>query len=136
MLPQGVRAKYLKQLPPEFTDVKDSEVQGEASRWVAAGHGRLGNSRCRALQVPHSTCRFMSVGASAVPLGYFKRSTYTLHRYEPAPRETEADRANDRRSLQRRLDQRLFMLVKPKGGGWALMQRGGQGAGRRRLHLA
>ncbi len=37
MLLQGVRAKYLKQLPPEFTDVKDSEVQGEASRCVPAG---------------------------------------------------------------------------------------------------
>ena len=44
--------------------------------------------------------------------------------YVPAPRETEADRANDRRSLKRRLDQRLFMLVKPKGGSWALMQQG------------
>ena len=36
-------------------------------------------------------------------------------RYEPAPRITEADTSNDRQSLKRRLDQRLFMLVRPHG---------------------
>ncbi|KAL4856353.1 39S ribosomal protein L46 [Chlorella vulgaris] len=51
-------------------------------------------------------------------------------RYEPAPRITEADKTNDRRSLKRRLDQRLFMLVRPKGGGggaaWTLPQQENQ----------
>lgn len=46
----------------------------------------------------------------------------TAPRYEPGSRLTEADAANDRRSLKRRLDQRLFMLVRPKGGAWALPQ--------------
>ncbi|KAL4419359.1 hypothetical protein ABPG77_001586 [Micractinium sp. CCAP 211/92] len=46
--------------------------------------------------------------------------------YEPAPRITEADKANDRRSLKRRLDQRLFMLVRPKGGAWSLPQQENQ----------
>ncbi|GAB4813991.1 hypothetical protein N2152v2_001037 [Parachlorella kessleri] len=36
-------------------------------------------------------------------------------RWEPAPLETEADRAGDRRSLRRRLDQRIFLLVRPAG---------------------
>lgn len=72
---QSVRAKYMKQLPSEFIDAKESEL--------ADGAGP---------------------------------------RYEPAPRVTEADRANDRRSLKRRLDQRLFMLVRPKGGTWSLPQ--------------
>lgn len=31
--------------------------------------------------------------------------------YEPAPRITEADKANDRRSLQRALDRRLYLLL-------------------------
>ncbi len=32
-------------------------------------------------------------------------------RYEPAPRRTEADESGDVRSLERALDQRLFMVV-------------------------
>lgn len=36
-------------------------------------------------------------------------------RWQPAPRETEADIAMDTRSLRRKLDQRLFLLVKEKG---------------------
>lgn len=36
-------------------------------------------------------------------------------RWQPAPRETEADIAMDTRSLRRKLDQRLFLLVKGKG---------------------
>jgi large subunit ribosomal protein L46 len=44
-------------------------------------------------------------------------------RWAPAPRETAADAAGDRASLRRRLDQRLFMLVRGGsggggGGGW------------------
>ncbi len=42
-------------------------------------------------------------------------------RWTPAPRETEADDANDRRSLRRKLDHRLFFMVRPKGSadaGW------------------
>lgn len=34
---QSMHAKYLKQLPPEFTDQKQSETLGEESRCVAAG---------------------------------------------------------------------------------------------------
>jgi len=36
--------------------------------------------------------------------------------YVPAPRETEADRTNDRRSLRRKLDQWLFLIVQRKLG--------------------
>ena len=35
--------------------------------------------------------------------------------WQPAPRETEADVAMDTKSLRRRLDQRLFLLVRTKG---------------------
>ena len=35
-----------------------------------------------------------------------------LQSFKPGPRETEADRRGDRRSLQRRLDQVLYLLVK------------------------
>ena len=38
-----------------------------------------------------------------------------LNRWQPAPRETEADAANDIQSVRRKLDQRLFLLVKSKG---------------------
>lgn len=38
------------------------------------------------------------------------------NRWEPAPLESEADRGGDVRSLKRRLDQRVFMLVRRKGG--------------------
>lgn len=38
-----------------------------------------------------------------------------LRRWQPAPRETEADVAMDTQSLRRKLDQRLFLLVKRKG---------------------
>ncbi|KAL4440471.1 hypothetical protein ABPG75_003472 [Micractinium tetrahymenae] len=76
---QAVRAKYMKQLPSEFINAKESELTDEAGP-----------------------------------------------KYEPAPRITEADKANDRRSLKRRLDQRLFMLVRPKGGSWSLPQQENQ----------
>ena len=35
-----------------------------------------------------------------------------LQSFKPGPRETEADRRGDRQSLQRRLDQVLYLLVK------------------------
>jgi len=35
-----------------------------------------------------------------------------LQAFKPLPRETEADRNDDRRSLNRRLDQMLYLLVK------------------------
>lgn len=38
-----------------------------------------------------------------------------VRRWQPAPRETEADLAMDTKSLRRKLDQRLFLLVKDKG---------------------
>lgn len=46
-------------------------------------------------------------------------------RWQPAPRVTEADTAGDRRSLRRRLDQFLFLLVRPRGqadASWTLPQ--------------
>ncbi len=39
-----------------------------------------------------------------------------------ATRTTAADRANDVRSLSRRLDARLFLLVKRAGGGWGFLE--------------
>lgn len=36
-------------------------------------------------------------------------------RWQPAPRVTEADRTNDTKSLQRRLDRRLFLMLQKKG---------------------
>jgi len=36
-------------------------------------------------------------------------------RYEPAPRWTSADETGDVHSLERALDQRLFMLVRAAG---------------------
>ncbi|KDD73767.1 hypothetical protein H632_c1854p1 [Helicosporidium sp. ATCC 50920] len=39
-----------------------------------------------------------------------------LNVWKAQPRTTPADVSNDRRSLRRRLDQRLFMLVRPRGG--------------------
>mmetsp|Transcript_6214 Transcript_6214/g.22879 ORF Transcript_6214/g.22879 Transcript_6214/m.22879 type:complete len:325 (+) Transcript_6214:130-1104(+) len=41
--------------------------------------------------------------------------------YEAASRETEADVANDHKSLNRKLDQRLFLLVKEKGKDWGFL---------------
>ena len=38
-----------------------------------------------------------------------------LRRWQPAPRETEADLAMDTQSVRRKLDQRLFLLVKANG---------------------
>ena len=35
--------------------------------------------------------------------------------WEPAPRVTEADHRNDTKSLERKLDRRLFLLVNSKG---------------------
>lgn len=164
---QSVRAKYMKQLPPEFTDVKESEVQGEASKWVllaaaccplvmgvaaqAAARAGIrsgqvqGNAR-RVVAVLSSVpveqgclvamqCRawaWMCGATSCLCSAHFSLPALHSLRYEPALRETEADRTNDRRSLQRRLDQRLFMLVKPKGGSWSLMQRGARGGGHSR----
>jgi hypothetical protein len=39
-----------------------------------------------------------------------------------AARTTAADRSNDVRSLNRRLDSRLFLLVKRAGGGWGFLE--------------
>ena len=39
-------------------------------------------------------------------------------RWQPAPLETAADRAGDRKTTKRRLDQRIFMLIKKKNGTW------------------
>ena len=35
--------------------------------------------------------------------------------WQPAPRVTEADHSNDTKSLERKLDRRLFLLLKRKG---------------------
>lgn len=42
--------------------------------------------------------------------------------WEAAARTTAADRANDVRSLNRRLDSRLFLLVKRAGGAWGFLE--------------
>jgi large subunit ribosomal protein L46 len=39
-------------------------------------------------------------------------------RWQPAPLETVADRSGDRKTTRRRLDQRIFMLIKKKNGSW------------------
>lgn len=39
-------------------------------------------------------------------------------RWKPAPLETAADRSGDRKTTHRRLDQRIFMLIKKKNGNW------------------
>jgi large subunit ribosomal protein L46 len=39
-------------------------------------------------------------------------------RWKPAPLETAADRSGDRKTTRRRLDQRIFMLIKKKNGAW------------------
>ena len=39
-------------------------------------------------------------------------------RWQPAPLETAADRSGDRTTTRRRLDQRIFFLVKNKTGQW------------------
>ena len=45
-------------------------------------------------------------------------------RFAPAPRETEADRKNDHRSIQRALDRSLYLLVKCSAGSdWQFPQR-------------
>ncbi len=38
--------------------------------------------------------------------------------FEPAPRETEADRTGDRKTLQRKLSEYLFLVLKDKNGKW------------------
>ena len=38
--------------------------------------------------------------------------------WEPASRTTAADTSNDKRSLHRRLDTRLFLFIKLQGGYW------------------
>lgn len=38
------------------------------------------------------------------------------NQWQPAPLETAADKSGDKKSLRRRLDQRIFFLVKPKSG--------------------
>jgi large subunit ribosomal protein L46 len=39
-------------------------------------------------------------------------------RWQPAPLETAADRSGDKKTTRRRLDQRIFMLIKKKNGTW------------------
>ena len=54
------------------------------------------------------------------------------NRWDPAPRETEADRTDDVKSLRRRLDQRIFLLVKRKGdNAWSLPTAENEEVGRR-----
>jgi large subunit ribosomal protein L46 len=38
-------------------------------------------------------------------------------RWQPAPLETAADRSGDRKTTRRRLDQRIFLLIRKKDGG-------------------
>jgi large subunit ribosomal protein L46 len=45
-------------------------------------------------------------------------------RWEPSPRETNADRAGDRRTPHRRLDQRIFLLLRPSV---SLLEKSGPG---------
>ena len=42
----------------------------------------------------------------------FEAQETELQSFKPAPRETEADKQGDQRSLQRRLDRVLYLLVK------------------------
>ncbi|KAI8322202.1 hypothetical protein GQ54DRAFT_297532 [Martensiomyces pterosporus] len=55
-------------------------------------------------------------------------------RIEVQPRETEADKAGDVKSLERKLDRTLYLLVKDKSGSWVLPQ--GEIEGDELLHEA
>ena len=46
---------------------------------------------------------------------YEREGQGVTDQWTPAPRETEADAAGDTTSLRRRLDRRLFLLVRAKG---------------------
>jgi large subunit ribosomal protein L46 len=50
--------------------------------------------------------------------GEGSRKELELHVERPAPRVTEADEKNDTLSLNRKLDQTLYLLVKNKEGRW------------------
>jgi large subunit ribosomal protein L46 len=51
-------------------------------------------------------------------VGEGQRKDLELHVERPAPRVTEADEKNDTLSLNRKLDQTLYLLVKDKAGRW------------------
>ena len=44
-----------------------------------------------------------------------KGSTLGPEDFQPGPRITEADHTGDTKSLERKLDRRLFLMLKPKG---------------------
>jgi len=44
----------------------------------------------------------------------------TTAKLQPGPRRTEADAQNNVKSLERKLDERLFLVVKSANGGWDL----------------
>lgn len=52
-----------------------------------------------------------------------RQATETAALWQPAPRVTDADAANDVRSLDRKLDQRLLLLLKSPGRGVAACSR-------------
>ena len=51
-------------------------------------------------------------------VGEGTRKELELRVERPAPRVTEADQKNDTRSLNRKLDQTLYLIVKSKEGRW------------------
>jgi len=51
-------------------------------------------------------------------MGGGSRKELELHVERPAPRITEADKKNDTTSLNRKMDQTLYLLVKSKEGRW------------------
>lgn len=51
-------------------------------------------------------------------MGGGTRKELELHVERPASRVTEADKTNDTKSLNRKLDQTLYLLVKSKEGRW------------------
>jgi large subunit ribosomal protein L46 len=82
----------------EGKDIVDAEPQGDAA---TGGEAVTGNP--------------------AVGEGVLKR-VGDLNVVRPAPRKTEADSANDQKSLSRAMDRTLYLLVKDEEGHWRFPQ--------------
>ena len=98
-----------RELPPEFFNVG----KGAEERGTSAASPPRGGSGGAATGQP-------SDGTASVPPPGVQTGKKP---FEPAPRITEADLADDRRSLRRKLDQRLYLIVQRQlGGGRSIWQ--------------
>jgi hypothetical protein len=127
-----LRDRRKKHFPPEFIDEK--RTIGASATVSCLVCARLRAQGCWSLRPLHrqaaagqaasppedgatvSCVLMVDPGTQQTTMSCVSKAAETAALWQPAPRRTAADEADDRRSTDRRLDERLILLLKSPGG--------------------